>query len=148
MTVNNGGERGGQIGKWIDGVELAGLYERRDGRPVLGTGVVSSEKSILAIESNRPDGSFNGVVVDLYSTVSQEGAESVPIFGDIGECFAQRRLASDTGAVMDKPGVHVGDQRRRPFLPPGKASLWIEATQFGLDPIQFTDPFDAFLGNG
>jgi hypothetical protein len=48
MTVNNGGQRCGQIGKWIDGVELAGLYERRDGRPVLGTGVVSSEESIFA----------------------------------------------------------------------------------------------------
>jgi hypothetical protein len=45
---------------------------------------------------------------------------------------------------MDEPGLHVGDERRRPFLSSGKSSLWIEATRFALDPIKFADPLDAF----
>jgi hypothetical protein len=72
----------------------------------------------------------------------------VPVFGDVGQSLAERGFGRDTGTSMDEPVMHVGDQRGRPFLSPRNASLWIEATQLCLDPIQFTDPFDAVLGNG
>jgi len=52
---------------------------------------------------------------------------SVPVFGDIGERFAEREFLRYTGTVMDEPGLHVGGQRRRPFLPSGKAKLRITA---------------------
>ena len=59
MAVDDRGERGGQIGQRIDRVEFAGLYKRGDGRPILGSGIVARKERVLAIESNRPDGSLN-----------------------------------------------------------------------------------------
>ena len=112
MAVDDGGERGAQIRKRIDRIEFAGLYKRGNGRPVLRSGIMSSEERVLAIEGYRSDGSLDGVVVDLDPTVTQEDAEAVPVFGDIGECFAKRRLASDAGTMMRKPGPHVGNQWR------------------------------------
>ncbi|MNV56202.1 hypothetical protein D3C71_1484740 [compost metagenome] len=73
--------------------------------------------------------------------------ETIPVFGDVGQGFAERGFCSDTGSVMREPNLHVGDERCRPFLPSGHASLRIKTAQFGLYPIQLADPFDAVLGN-
>ncbi len=59
-----------------------------------------------------PDGSLDGVVVDLDATVTQEDAEAIPIFGDLGERFAERRLHSYTSTMMRQRGPDVGDQWR------------------------------------
>lgn len=40
-------------------------------RPVLCPSVMFREESILRIEGNWPDGSFDGIVVDLDATVGQ-----------------------------------------------------------------------------
>ncbi|TCU09605.1 hypothetical protein EV132_1245 [Rhizobium sullae] len=70
-------------------------------------------------------------------------ASNHPVVGDVGQSLAKRRFGRDTGVVVEKPSLHVGDQRRWPFLPPGKTSRRIKATQFGLNPIQLADPFEA-----
>src|SRR5450631_4178099 len=41
VASDDSSEGGGQIGKRIDGVELAGLYERGDGRPIIRSGIVA-----------------------------------------------------------------------------------------------------------
>ncbi len=41
VAVDDGGERGGQIGLRIDGVELTRLDQRGDGRPVLRSRVMT-----------------------------------------------------------------------------------------------------------
>lgn len=76
-----------------------------------------SKQGILPVQGNRPDGSFDGIVVDLDPTVSQEGAKANPVFGYISGCLAERRLASDAGAVMRELGPNVCDQRGRPCFP-------------------------------
>lgn len=72
VAIDDGGERGGQIGVRIDGIELAGLDERGDGRPVLGSSVMSCKKRVLAIERYWPNGPLDAVVVDLDASVGQE----------------------------------------------------------------------------
>ncbi|MBB4275598.1 hypothetical protein GGE12_003387 [Rhizobium mongolense] len=47
MAIDEAGERGGQVRERIDGIELAGFYQRGNGRPVLGPGVVTGEESVL-----------------------------------------------------------------------------------------------------
>jgi len=100
MAIGDSCERGAQVGERIDGIEFAGLDERRDSSPVLRSCVVSCEESILPVQCNRPDCPFDGIVVDLDPAVGQEDTEAIPVFGDIGQSFAERRLASDAGAMM------------------------------------------------
>lgn len=64
----------------IDGTEFACLDQRGDGRPVLGSSVMTCEERVLPIESNRPDGSLDAVVVDLDVTVGQEQLQANPVF--------------------------------------------------------------------
>lgn len=49
-------------------IELAGLNERSDGRPVLCRCVMYCEKSMLPIKRYRADGSLDSVVVDVDTT--------------------------------------------------------------------------------
>lgn len=49
MAVYDSSERAGQVGLWIDGIELARLDERGDGRPILCSRVVPGEESVLPI---------------------------------------------------------------------------------------------------
>lgn len=112
MTIRDGGQNGGQIGQRIDRIEFARLDERGDGRPVLRSRVMSGKEGVLAIESYRPDGSLDAVVVDLDTAVGKEELQAIPVFGDVGQGLAEWGLGRDTGTVMGKPGLHVGDQRR------------------------------------
>ena len=112
MAIDDGGQGPGQIRIRIDGIELASLDQRGDDSPVLRSSVMSGEERVLPIESNRPNGSLDAVVVDLDATVGQIDAEPIPVFGDIGECFAERLLASDAGPMKHEPCPHVCDQRR------------------------------------
>ena len=63
MAVDDAGEDVGQIREWVDGVQLAGFDQGRDGRQMLGTAVGACEQCIFTIERDRADGSFDGVVV-------------------------------------------------------------------------------------
>jgi hypothetical protein len=112
MAVDDGCERGGQVVLRIDGIEFAGLNERGDDRPVLGSNVVPGEECILPIDRYRPDGSLDGVVIDLDAAVGQEELQTIPVFSNIGQSLAEWRLGRNTGSVMDEPCLHVGDQRR------------------------------------
>jgi hypothetical protein len=112
VTVDDRRKRGGQISEWINSVELAGLDQRGDGRPVLSPGIVSGEESILPVQGYWPDGPLDIVVVDLDAAVGQEELQAIPVFGDVGQSFAEWGLGGDTGTVMNKPSLHVGDQWR------------------------------------
>ena len=63
MTVHDGGERRGQMGQRIDGIEFAGFDERGDDCPILGTCIVAREERVLPIEGYRPNGALDGVVI-------------------------------------------------------------------------------------
>lgn len=54
MAIDDGGERGGQIGLWINAVEFAGLNKRGDGRPILGSSVMAREECVLPVQRNAP----------------------------------------------------------------------------------------------
>ncbi|MDH7808462.1 hypothetical protein P3T33_003619 [Rhizobium sp. AN67] len=73
---------------------------------------MSCKERVLAIESYRPDSSFDVVVVDLNVAVGQEDLQADPIFGAVGQRLAEWGLGRDKGGVMDEPGMHVGDKRR------------------------------------
>lgn len=72
----------------IDAVHLAGLDERGDDGPVFGTGVVTGEEGVFAVQGDGADGAFDGVAIDLDAAVGDEVAEAGAVFGDIGKRFA------------------------------------------------------------
>ncbi len=112
MAVDDGGERGCQIGLRLDSVEFAGLDEGGDSRPVLCSSVMPNKEGILAIESYRSHGPLDAVFVDLDAAVGPEELEATPEFSDVGQSLSKRGLRRDTGAVVEKPGLHVGDYWR------------------------------------
>lgn len=54
-----------------------------DGRPVLGSRVAPAKSAFL--------GSFDAVVVDLDAAIGQEELQTIPVFGEVGQCLAARR---------------------------------------------------------
>lgn len=112
VGVDDGGKRSGQIGLRIDGIAFARFDQRGDGRPVLGSGIMTRKECVLPVEGNRPDGSLDAIVVDLDAAVGQEELQTIPIFGDIGQSLAERGLHRDAGAVMDEPRLNVGYEWR------------------------------------
>ena len=76
VTIDDGSERGAQMGQWSDGIEFARLDQRRYGRPDLCPSIVSGE-CVLPIERNRPDGPLDAVVVGLDAAVCPRNASSM-----------------------------------------------------------------------
>lgn len=50
---------------------------------------MAREQGILAIERDGADRALDGVAVQFDATIGQEAAETVAVFGDIGQCLAQ-----------------------------------------------------------
>ena len=111
MSTDDGGERGRQPGLGINAVHFAGLDQRRDDGPVLGSGVVPGEEGILPVQRDRTDGAFDGIGVDLDAAIGQETSKAVTVSGDVGERLAQWRLCGRAGAVMAQPVVEAGEDR-------------------------------------
>jgi hypothetical protein len=68
---------------------------------------MACKECVLAIKGYWPDGSLNAVVVNLDATVGQEELQTIPVFGDIGQSFAEWGLSCHTGTVMDKPSLDL-----------------------------------------
>lgn len=94
MAVEYGCERAGYVGLRLDSVEFAGLDERGDGRPVFCSDVVACKERVLAAEGNRPNGSFDIVVVQLNAAVSEEETQVTPVFGDVVQGLASGDLVA------------------------------------------------------
>ena len=72
MAPDDAGDDVGEVGLRVDAVQLAGLDERGEDRPVLGAAVGAGEESVLAVEGEGPDGALDGVGVDLDAAVVEE----------------------------------------------------------------------------
>ena len=53
MVVHHSGEDVGEVGLRLDAVQLAGLHQAGQHRPVLAAGVGAGEQSVLAVQGNR-----------------------------------------------------------------------------------------------
>lgn len=81
----------------FDAIHLAGLDERGDDRPVLGSGVVACEGDGFPVQGDGPYCAFDGVAVD--AAVGQEATEASAVLGDVGQCLAKGRFSGIAWAV-------------------------------------------------
>ncbi len=63
----------------VHGVELAGLDQRGDDRPVGAALVAAGEERVLPVERDRPDAALDRVGVDLDAAVVEEAAKALPV---------------------------------------------------------------------
>jgi hypothetical protein len=63
VALDDSCERGGQPGVGIDTVDFSGLDQRGDDGPILGSGVMAREESVLAVQGDGADRAFDGVVI-------------------------------------------------------------------------------------
>ena len=95
MAVDDLGEHVGEIGVRIDAVELAGLDQRGDDRPVFPAAVGAGEERILAIEGDRADRALDRVGVDLDAAVVEEAGESLPVRERVADRLGELALLAD-----------------------------------------------------
>ena len=100
---------------------------------------MTGKQRILAAKCDRADGTFDGIVVDLDAAILQEQAQSVPVFGDVFQGLAKRRLRRDTGAMMIEPDLDGSDDWRRLFLACGQPCFWSKSAESGLDPVKLAN---------
>jgi hypothetical protein len=77
-AVDELGQRVGEPGVRVHAVELAGLDQRGDDRPVGAALVAAGEECVLPIERDRPDAALDRVGVDLDAAVVEEAAQGHP----------------------------------------------------------------------
>ena len=148
VSVDNGLERGGQIGVRLDGVEFAGLDQGGDGRPVCGTGIVSCKEGVFSVQGDGPDRSLDGVVVHLDPAIGEEEAKANPVFRDVFQRLAQRGFGGYAGAVVGEPSLEGGDLRRGLVLADGQASFRRQTADLGFDLVELGDALQPVLGDG
>ncbi len=133
MAADDCGERSGQPGMRIDRVHLAGFDQLGDDGPVFGTGVVACEEGVLAVQGDGSNGAFDGVVVDLDTSVRHEAAKAVTVFCDIGQCRAEWRFGRGAGAVVQQPVIEAGEDGGGTRLPHGEAGGGVANADIGVE---------------
>ena len=105
----------------LDGIEFAGLDQRRDGCPVCGTGIGTGEEGILSARGDGSDCAFDGVFVHLDPAIGEEQAKAGPVFCDVFQRLAQGGFGGHAGPVVGEPCFEPGDLWRCLILADGEA---------------------------
>ena len=127
MAVDDAGDDVGEVAVRLDVEELAGLDQRSDHRPVLGTAIRAGEECVLAIKRERADGAFDDVVIDFDPAILKEEAEARPTGQGIADCLSELGLLADQGELGAQPGFQVINDRPAAVLADGAALIGIAA---------------------
>src|SRR5215210_8394869 len=74
-----------EVRKRLDVIELRGGQQRCNEPPARSAAVGSREQVVFAAERNRPDGTFDCVVIEFNTAVMEEAAKSTPAGQSIAE---------------------------------------------------------------
>lgn len=116
VTLDDAGDDVGEVAERLDAVELAGLNERGDHRPMLGAAVGAGEQGVLARQGERPDGALDDVVVDLDTAVVEEQAEALPARQRVADRLGELGLLTDELELVAQPRLERFDQRPAALL--------------------------------
>lgn len=131
-------------GEWLDVVELCGGHQRGDNRPACRAAIGAGEQMVFAAEGDRPDGAFDGVIVELDATVIKESAKSFPSGQRVTDGVGESAFWRDSIELCFEPGLYGLDQRQRLDPPCHLSCLGRLASDGRLDRIEFGDAPERF----
>ncbi len=147
MTVGDRCQRCLEVGEGFDAVDLAGFDQRCNAAPGDAAFVVPGKEGLLAIDCDRADQVFDPVVVNLDTTIGQEGLQPVPVVMDVCELLAEPGLAGDFAALRLQPVAEGSDQRDAAGLAGRQSLARVDTTDIGLNGIEFGDAPQALGGD-
>ena len=109
---------------------------------------MASEECVLAVQSDGTDRAFHCVTVHFDAAVSQKQAQSIPVFCDVFESFAQRGFGRQPRAVGREPLLKRDDQRCRLVLPCCQSHLGCQTPDILFDQVERSDLFQPVFGDG
>ena len=101
----------------VHGVELTGLDEGRDDRPVGAALVTAGEQGIFSAQRSRPDGALNDIGIDLDAAIVQEPTKTLPVARAVAHGFCDWRTAGDALQLLVEPQAQGFDERTGSGLP-------------------------------
>ena len=147
VAVDDAGDDVGEIAVRLDADQLAGLDERGDHGPMLGTAVGAGEQGILAVEGQRTDGALDDVVVDLDAAVVEEQAKALPARQRVADRLGELGLLADELELRAQPRLERVDQRPAALLASRAALLGGATADLVLDAVQRGDARQRLAGD-
>ena len=148
MAGDDTGDDVGEVSLRVDCVELSGFDQQGDRRPVLSAAVGTREERILPVQSDRPDGALDDVVVDLDAAAVEEARKARPARERVADRFRQLALLTDESELPAEPGLKRRDDRPAPLLAGGATFVRTAAADFAFDAVEFGDALERLRGDG
>lgn len=97
---------------------------------------MTCEERIFPVQSDRPDGALDRIVVHLDATIGQEQVQAIPVFGDVFQGSAERGFGRDASAVLMQPYFECSQFRRGAFFAGGQSCLRVLTTDILFNTVE------------
>ena len=99
---------------------------------MLATTVGAGEERVLAIEGDGPDGTLDGVGVDLDAAVIEEARQAEPTAQGVADRTGDRRFLRDSGELNFQPSLEAVEDRLCLVLTQGATGISVATADVGL----------------
>jgi len=103
----------GELGQWIDIVQLRRLDQRGDDRPVSGATVGAGEQGVLAAERHRAHRAFNGVGVQFQTPIIEIKHQPIPVVQGIADRLSEGGTTGDATKLFESTMVRIASTSGR-----------------------------------
>jgi hypothetical protein len=107
----------------------------------------AGEQSVLSVQRNRSDRSFDDVAIDFDTTVVEEAREAFPARECIADRLGELGFLADQTELGAQPRLKIVDDWPTFLQPPGAPFIGAAAPDLGLDGIEIGDAFKRLAGD-
>src|SRR5690606_21624175 len=113
----------------------------------LAAAIGAGEERVLAIERDRPDGSLDGVGIDLDAPVVEEAGEALPAGERVADRLGEPGLLADEFELGLEPGLERLDDRAALLLARAAALVGGATADLALDRVERGDALQRLAGD-